>query len=222
MQADLSHTNIVAEEDLLIFSAKVLAQDVSYEDYLSGTYGRHVEWIYGTVIAMSPVSLKHVHLVAFLRTLFQAYLESTSGGQVLGDPFVMRVAPDLPGRQPDIQVVLPDRLSSLQENQMAGPANLVVEVVSPQSVQRDRGEKFQEYERGGVLEYWILDPIRQEALFYVRGEDELFHSRTTETGLYSSVVLDKLQLPVEILWQDTLPQPRETVQMVEQMLAEAS
>ncbi len=205
-------------EIALAYSGKVVAQDVSYEEFLSGSYGRHAEWIFGAVIAMSPVSLKHVHLVAFLRALFQTYLELTGGGEVLDDSFVMRSAEDLPGRQPDLQVVLPDRLHYLQENQMAGPANLVVEVVSPESVQRDRGEKFREYEQGGVLEYWILDPIRREPLFYLRGDDGLFHNRPPENGIYSSAVLAKLQVPVEMLWQDTVPTMHEILQMVEAML----
>lgn len=212
-------SSVIPEEDLLIFSGKVLAQDVSYEDFLSGSFGRHVEWIFGAVISMSPVSLKHVHLVAFLRRLFETYLELTSGGEVLDDPFVMRAAEDLPGRQPDLQVVLPDRLNYLQENQMAGPANLVVEVISPESVQRDRGEKFREYEQGGVLEYWILDPMRRESLFYVRGDDGLFTSRLPENGVYTSSVLDKLQLEVQLLWQEPLPTTREVLAMVEAMLS---
>ena len=200
------------------YSGKIIAENVPYEDYLSEKYGQHVEWIFGVVIAMSPVSLTHENLRAFLQMLFSIYLELTGGGQTLSDPFVMRPAQDLPARQPDIQVILPDRLDNLQENQMAGPANLVVEIVSPESVQRDRGEKFREYERGGVQEYWILDPMRKESLFYVLGEDDLFHNRLPQDGVYTSTVLDRLTLDVKIFWQDKLPTTREVVQMVEQML----
>jgi len=37
---------------------------------------------------------------------------------------------------------------------------MVVEIVSPDSQSRDRGDKFYEYEEAGVLEYWILDQTR--------------------------------------------------------------
>jgi Uma2 family endonuclease len=207
----------VSGDDALI-GETIVARGVTYEDYLSGNYGRHVEWVNGVVIAMSPVSIPHDQLGRFLATLFTVMLESTTGGMVLQDPVVMKTDPALPGRQPDIQVILPDRLHLLQTNQVAGPANLVVEIVSPESGPRDRGVKFIEYEKGGVLEYWIIDPLRREPLFYVRGEDGLFHSRPPVDGVYTSVILPQLKLPVELLWRETLPTTREIVQMVEAML----
>lgn len=199
---------------------RVIARNVSYEDYLTGKYGRHTEWVNEVVIAMSPVSIKHGRLGNFLEELFKWYLVFTTGGEVFHDPVVMKSAPDLPGRQPDIQVVLPDRAHYIQENQVAGPANLVVEIVSPESVNRDRGIKFAEYEKGGVDEYWILDQPRKEALFYVRGEDGLFHIRLPIDGVYTSTVLPKMKLAVSLLWEEEYPDPPEVVEMVKQMLDE--
>lgn len=134
------------------------------------------------------------------------------------DPFVMRAKPELPARQPDLQVILPDRMHFIQENQVAGPANMVVEIVSPESSRRDRGEKHEEYEQGGVDEYWILDPQRKEAMFYVRGADDLFHLTHPADGIYTSTVLPKLTLRVDLLWQDKLPTTTEIMRMVEVMV----
>lgn len=220
MAAENLQHKAIDERDVMVFSGKIIAENVSYEDYLTGKYGRHIEWIYGVVIAMSPINVKHDGLSRFTSTLFDTYLALTTGGRVLQDPMVMKAAPDLPGRQPDIQIILPDRAHFIQENEVAGPANLVVEIVSPESVKRDRGEKFDEYEKGGVQEYWILDPQRREALFYVLGDDGLFHSRLPENGIYTSHVLPKLKLPVDLLWQEKLPATPEVVKMVEEMLAD--
>jgi Uma2 family endonuclease len=169
---------------------------------------------------MSPINVKHDGLSRFAVVLFDSYLAFTTGGRVLQDPMVMKAAPHLPGRQPDIQVLLPDRLDYVKATEVAGPANLVVEIVSPESGKRDRGEKFEEYEEGGVQEYWILDPERKEPLFYVLGEDGLFHSRLPEKGVYTSYVLPKLNLPVDLLWREKLPTSPEVVEMVKQMLAD--
>jgi Uma2 family endonuclease len=154
----------LAERERL-YGGKIVAENVPYEEYLSGKHGKHIEWINGVVIEMSPVSIPHDLLGGFLRAFFNVYLEMTTGGVVLQDPVVMKSAPDLPARQPDIQVILPDRIHQIKQNEVAGPANLVVEIVSPDSTDRDRGTKFTEYERGGVQEYWILDQTRREALF---------------------------------------------------------
>ena len=83
---------------------------------------------------------------------------------------------------------------------------------------RDRGDKHDEYEIGGVDEYWILDKRRKDALFYVRGEDGLFHSRQPIDGIYTSHVLPKLTIRVELFWQEDLPTTPEIIKMVEQML----
>jgi len=198
---------------------RVIARNVSYDEYLTGRYGRHTEWVNEVVIAMSPVNEVHDGLTLFLLVLLDFYVQLTGGGRVLHEPMVMKAAPHLPGREPDIQVLLPDRMKYLQATQVAGPANLVVEVVSPESVGRDRGEKFSEYEEGGVGEYWILDPQRKESLFYVRGEDGLFYSRLLENGVYTSHMLPKLKLKVDLLWQEKLPTTPEVVEMVKQMLA---
>jgi Uma2 family endonuclease len=74
----------------------------------------------------------------------------------------------------------------------------------------------------GVQEYWILDDVRKEALFYVRGEDVLFHSRLPQNGIYTSSVLPKLKLAVALFWQEKLPTTADILRMVEQMLAEAN
>jgi Uma2 family endonuclease len=48
---------------------------------------------------------------------------------------------------------------------------LAVEVVSPDSVDRDWHTKYQEYERAGVREYWIADPRHQRfAAYSLRGK----------------------------------------------------
>lgn len=54
--------------------------------------------------------------------------------------------------------VASEHLDRLKETYLDGPADLVVGIVSPDSVGRDRGEKFYEYAQGGVPEYWLIDP----------------------------------------------------------------
>ena len=196
----------------------ILAQGVAFEDYLNGKYGVHTEWIDGVVIAMSPVSAQHDSLARFLDDLLGWYLELTDGGRVLREPMVMKPTPDSPAREPDLQVLRADRLHLLKENLVAGAANLVVEIVSPESFTRDRGVKFEEYERGGVDEYWVIDPKRREALFYVRDAEGTFQPRMLTGDVYTSVVLPKLRLPVSRLWAEKFPSTREVVQWVESLL----
>jgi Uma2 family endonuclease len=117
----------------------------------------------------------------------------------------MKTGPDLSGREPDIIFVSREHLNRLRDTYLDGPADLVVEIISRDSRARDRGEKFYEYEQGGVREYWLLDYLRQQAEFYQLGPDGIYHlAPAGADGIYRSAVLDGLWLKVEWLWQEPL------------------
>lgn len=97
----------------------------------------------------------------------------------------------------------PARLKRLY---LDGPADLVVEIISPGSRGVDRGDKFYEYEQGGVPEYWLIDPDRKQAEFYLRGEDGIHRPAPVgKDGVDHSQVLPGLWLKVDWLWQEPLP-----------------
>ena len=85
-------------------------------------------------------------------------------------------------------------------------ADLVVEIVSPESDDRDRGEKLIEYEAAGIPEYWLLDCVRQEAWFFRLGADGRYHpGPIAADSTYHSAVLPGFWLRVAWLWQRPLP-----------------
>jgi Uma2 family endonuclease len=99
-----------------------------------------------------------------------------------------------------------EHLERLKTNYLDGPADLVVEIVSPGSRARDRGDKFYEYEQAGVPEYWTLDPQRKQAEFYQLGGDGIYHLVPVgDDGVYHSAALKGLWLKVDWLWQEPLP-----------------
>lgn len=69
----------------------------------------------------------------------------------------MKVASDSNAREPDILFVKTENKHFLEEQRLAGVADLVIEVVSPESIKRDNEDKFVEYEAAGIREYWIID-----------------------------------------------------------------
>lgn len=82
----------------------------------------------------------------------------------------------------------------------------MIEIVSPESRERDRVEKFYEYERGGVREYWILDPEEKRAEFYRLGEDGKYLAIAAgEDGIFRSTVLEGFWIQVDWLFQEPKP-----------------
>jgi Uma2 family endonuclease len=180
---------------------------MTYEAFLAwADEDTRAEWVDGEVVLLSPSSNRHQMLVVFLVSLFQHFVEAHRLGTVLTAPFQMKTGPDLPGREPDILFIAREHLDRLKNVYLDGPADLVVEIISPDSRGRDRGEKFYEYEQGGVREYWLLDYLRRQAEFYQRGADGIFRLVPVgEDGIYGSAVLEGLWLKVDWLWQEPLP-----------------
>jgi Uma2 family endonuclease len=96
--------------------------------------------------------------------------------------------------QPDIVFVGSAQLSIIQRPAIFGVPDLLVELVSPSSVRRDRYDKRDLYARFGVREYWIGDPANKalEILTLKEGRYEL-HGCAEEKGKLTSLVLSGLE-----------------------------
>ncbi len=184
----------------------VSAGKLSYEDFLVQYDGKHAEWVNGEAIMTPAASAKHQDIGSFLESLLRTYVESQNLGRLLRSPFQMKVGSDLPGREPDLLFVASVNLDRLKSTYLDGPADVAIEIISPESINRDRGEKFVEYESAGVLEYWLLDPIREQADFYRLGADDRYHPvLPDDEGIYRSEVVKGFWLRVSWLWQEPMP-----------------
>jgi Uma2 family endonuclease len=189
---------------LALLQASVPPEPVTYEEFLAwADEDTLAEWVDGKVIMTSPASLPHQRLAGFLLQVLSIAVEVRQWGVVIGAPFQMKL--ERSGREPDLLFVAAGHEDRLREGYLEGPADLVVEIVSPESVGRDRGEKFTEYEAGGVPEYWLLDPQRRWAEFYLLEGGRYRLVWAGAEGQYRSRVLPGFWLRVEWLWQQPLP-----------------
>lgn len=189
---------------------------MTYEEFLRNYYGKYVEFVRSEVIGPMTVSLRHDQLTAFLRNLMQLYVESKDLSRVCGEPFQMKMEFEdgIHGREPDIFFVKDENLSRLGDRFYDGGADLVVEIISPDSVIRDTREKFEEYEAAGVTEYWIIDHYRRTANFYgfdTNGKYELLP--LSPDGKFSSRVINGLWIKTDWLWEKPLPKIMEIIKV---------
>jgi Uma2 family endonuclease len=180
---------------------------MTYEDFLKADFEeQRVEWVDGEIEYMGTVSREHSGLVLFLASLLRHFMEAGNLGEVHSETFNMRLSIRPSGRNPDVLVVLNDHLDRVKRNHVDGPADLVIEVVSPDDRSRDTIRKVVEYEAGGVTEYWIFDPERKEAVFLVLNEAGHYNTVDPDAdSVYHSSVVEGLWLKVDWLFSEPLP-----------------
>ena len=181
---------------------------VSWDEFLDWrrTYEGRAEWVDGEIIEIVRDNFQHYFVVHLLASLLSRYVDSERLGLVFIETILMKISSRPTGRMPDILFLADDHLGQMKDTYVDGPADLVVEVVSPDSEIRGHDEKFVEYEAAGIPEYWLIDVARHEAHFYVLNAQGQYREEAVgEDGIYTSTVLPGLRVRVDWLWRDPLP-----------------
>ncbi|MEO7908982.1 MAG: Uma2 family endonuclease [Roseiflexaceae bacterium] len=178
---------------------------MTYEEYQRWEHeGGLTEWIDGEVHIYMPPTIAHQRMAAFLLFLLQGFVRLQRLGELFAAPITMRALPGGNAREPDLFFLASEHLGYLTETELNGPADLAIEIISPESVRRDKDDKFYEYQAGGVREYWIIDPRpkRKRADFFVLDQNGIYQPVPLADGVYQSTVLSNFWLKVDWLWAE--------------------
>jgi len=136
----------------------------SYADYLLWQFKERVELIKGKIFKMSPAPTEQHQKISIKMIKSLLFFLEGHPCSLYHAPFDVR----LPAKnhseekeiltvvQPDI-VVICDQ-SKIDEKGCLGAPDIVFEILSKSSLQKDLHEKYELYESAGVKEYWIADP----------------------------------------------------------------
>jgi len=178
---------------------------VSEADFLAwcGDEAR-AEWVDGKVLMMSPASRVHARLARFLTSVLGDFVDERELGEVLGTEYQARLNPVI-RRTPDVLFVAQAGLARLLPQHLEGPADLIMEIVSPDSVERDWQHKYREYQAAGVREYWIIDPLQEKIEAHALGPDGQYRPIALDEGRLLSTIVPGFYLRPDWLWQARLP-----------------
>jgi len=173
---------------------------LTYDDYARFPEDRiRHELIDGEHYVTSSFGTKHQMILGNLTFGIGDWLRSNPIGEVLFAPFDVLFSP--------FDVVVPDMLYMskgrarliLTENNAQGVPELLVEVAAPNTRRRDETVKRSLYERVGVSEYWVVDPLIHIVHVY-RREGERFRRpielMTHEGDVLTTPLLPGLELPL--------------------------
>jgi Uma2 family endonuclease len=124
-------------------------------------------------LIMAPAPLyPHQRISYRIQRALHEWVERHGLGEVVGAPIDMVLSPHR-AVQPDVVYVARENLGIIQ-GAVRGPADLVVEIISPGGRQRDRVEKKDLYEQYGIKEYWIIDPEARTLEVFTLGSSQQY------------------------------------------------
>ena len=177
---------------------------LTFEDFLDLVGdGQKADLLDGVIYMASPDNVPANDLNSWLDAVLRGFVDERD----LGNVYVSRVAYRLGltgGPEPDLSYLPKKRQAARRRGFVLGPPALAIEIVSPDSFERDYVLKRRIYEEAGVLEYWIIDPDERRATFLVlhRGR---FQERKPVRHIWRSKVLPGFWLEVSCLWDEKRP-----------------
>jgi Uma2 family endonuclease len=175
--------------------------------------GQKADLIDGVIHMASPDNTDANKLSVWFGGLLDLYVEEKDLGQVFSSRVALRLD-DLNSPEPDLLFLRKTRLHLVRRGFIDGPADVAVEIVSPESEARDYEKKLALYERAKIPEYWLIDEMEQKVTLL----------RLTSTGTYREVRPKKGELHgralpgfwfrPEWLWQDPRPKKRKILEAI--------
>ncbi len=143
----------------------------TYEDYRElPDDGYRYEVIEGELYMTPAPNIGHQKSSGELELALRIFVKKNKLGVVLDAPCDVVLEPNGTPVQPDILFVSNDRLNIITEQNVSGPPDLIIEILSPSTRDHDRDTKFTLYEEAGVREYWLVDPAARMIEVFVLAE----------------------------------------------------
>jgi Uma2 family endonuclease len=163
----------------MVYPVQKQNKKYNYGDYLKWPESTRCELINGAVYNMVPApSVKHQRIVGELFRQISNYLLDKEC-EIFVAPFDVRLPKGVEKDdeintvvQPDLTVIC-DK-DKLDDKGYKGSPDLIIEVVSQNTLKKDISVKFSLYEQVGVKEYWIVYPKDKTVMVFKLGEDSMY------------------------------------------------
>jgi len=175
----------------------------TYEDYLTWPDDKRWELIDGQAIELYAPTRYHQKVSMNLAVEIGIYLKGKTC-EVYTAPFDVRLSVGKGADtvvQPDI-LVFCDR-EILDDRGAKGAPDLVVEILSPSTRNKDCIVKLQKYEQYGVKEYWIVDPLYKKVTVHVLNTKGTYNAKEyKDYDVVTSNALSDFTISLETIFAD--------------------
>ncbi|GIW23619.1 MAG: hypothetical protein KatS3mg068_2626 [Candidatus Sericytochromatia bacterium] len=177
----------------------------TYKEYLEIEDENRYEILKGKLVMAPAPNRFHQDICGNLYFLIKKYLQKNNIGKIYTSPIDVVLREDIVV-QPDLVIVLKENYKILQEKGIIGIPDIVIEIISPSSVERDLIHKKNIYEEAGIKEYWIVFPKEKmiEILFLNKDKQyDVFHIFSIEKNKkLTSPLLKKLEINLNEIFEE--------------------
>jgi Uma2 family endonuclease len=166
---------------------------ITYQEFINLEFPDDDNFLYelinGELVKKSAPTPQHQLISQNINLQLATFVRQNQLGRVLYAP-VDVILDEHNAPQPDLLFISNQRASILTKDGVMGAPDLVVEIISPSSVLRDRVDKMRLYRHYEVLEYWLIDPQNQSfEVHTLENGDYQPYSFATQTGKIESKIL---------------------------------
>lgn len=181
---------------------------VSYEEFLeiNEKSTLRMELINGEIHLLSSPNIVHQEILGRFHLLFNEYFKGKKCRVFLA-PFDVHLkkkdfkTPDVV--QPDVLVACDLEGNVTDKGRYMGTPDLVVEILSESTRNKDMIDKLNSYMLSKVREYWIVDPKQETIIIYSFENNEIERIKSFERGAIArSMIFDGLSANVDELFSD--------------------
>src|SRR3989339_1466270 len=166
----------------------------TYEEYLKTPKDKRYELIDGELLMTPSPIPNHQRVSGKLGFVGRKFVTENNLGEVFDAPCDVYLD-DENVVQPDILFISQDKLNIIGDKNIQSAPNLVIEIISENSVYRDMVQKKRLYARFGVKEYWIVIPEEKEVEVYIlKGEAYQLYKTYTKVDILESPSLKGLKI----------------------------
>jgi Uma2 family endonuclease len=192
MSEILTSTPTKAKRDLL-----------TYDDYVTfpDSDGIRKEIIEGELFMSPAPAIKHQLILKRLSQLLDQFVQRKGLGEVLIAPCDV-IFSNINILQPDILYISNKNFQILTELNIKGAPDLIIEILSPSTIENDRIYKKLVYEKFGVKEYWIVDP-QEEMIEVWTLKDARFQlfQKVKKDQQFKSKLLENFELDLSLIFR---------------------
>jgi len=177
----------------------------TYEEYLKIEEEGRYEILKGQLLMAPAPNRFHQKVITRILTTLNLFLNKNHLGEIYPSPIDVVLREDIV-LQPDLVIVLKENYSILQDNGIIGIPDIVIEIISPSSVERDIVHKKKIYEECKVKEYWIVFPREKIIEIFTLKENqhyEIYNVFSIEGNyLLKSFLLKDLEINLKEIFEE--------------------